>query len=120
MKIFKGRYGWETLAFSRNQDGSECKVYVETQFPKGEEPFGENIEGDLIFKTKDGKEKRCFLSCYQKRDGSTPVKLVFLKETKFIEQTTLREDNRDLLGHINNNKVVIEDELPFDEDDLPF
>lgn len=113
MKIFKGNYGWETVAYSKNQDGSECKVYVDTQFPKDEEPIEDLLEGELIFRTKEGVEKKCFLSCYAKRDGTTPVKLVFNKNKKIIEQTTLREDNRDLLGHINNNKIVIDDDLPF-------
>ena len=115
MKIFKGQYGWSTSAHSKNQDGTQNKVYVDTQFPKDEEPMGDYIEGKLIFRTTEGKEKECFLSSYKKKDGTTPIKLVILgKKPKIIEQTTLTGDGRDMMGHIDDNKVVIDsDELPF-------
>lgn len=113
MKIFKSNYGWSITAHSTNPDGTKNEVYLDTQFPKGEEPV-DTLEGDLIFRTKDGEEKKCFFSSYKKKDGTTPVKLVFNKSKTIIEQTTLTGDGRDMLGHIDNNKVVIE------EDNLPF
>ena len=112
MKIFKGKYNWQTLASSKNEDGSENKVYVDIQFPNGEEPI-DTLEGELYFKLNNGEYKKCFLSCYRKKDGSTPVKLVFNKSKTYIEQSTLTGDGKDMLGHIDNNVTIVDDELPF-------
>lgn len=112
MKIFKSQYGWSTSAHSKNKDGSENKVYVDVQFPREEEPTEESIEGKLIFKAKDGKETECFLSSYKKKDGSTPIKIVMLREPRQIQQSLTGTD-RDVLGHIDNNIHIESDELPF-------
>lgn len=114
MKIFKGNYGWSTSAHSKNPDGTDNKVYVDVQWPKDEEPLGDVVEGKLILRQEDGTERECFLSSYRKKDGTTPIKLVVLRNKVTIEQTTLSGDGKDLLGHYDNNKVVIDtDELPF-------
>lgn len=116
MKIFKGNYGWSTSAHSKNQDGSENKVYVDVQWPKGDEPMTDVVEGKLFFRSDDGTEKECFLSSYRKRDGSTPVKIVVLGKKRItFEQTSLTGTDRDVLGHYpTDNKVEIDvDELPF-------
>ena len=112
MKIYKGQYGWSTSAHSKNKDGSENKVYVDVQFPKGQEPTGETIDGKLIFKSNDGKETECFLSSYLKKDGTKPIKIVMLGKEKQIQQT-LTGDGRDVLGHYDSN-------ITFETDDLPF
>lgn len=119
MKIFKSKYGWSTTAHSKNQDGSKNTVYVEVGFPKSFQPNGEEMEGELVFKT-NGQEYPCFLSSYLKKDGSTPVKLVVMGHTKY-EQTSLSGDNRDVTGHtIVGNTWKDDSKVEIDTDELPF
>ena len=114
MKIFKSKYGWSTSAHSKNQDGTENKVYVDVQFPKDREPQGETLEGKLILKTAS-RESECFLSSYKRKDGTMQIKLVVMGNKATIEQTSLTGTDKDVVGHIvHDNKVVIETE------DLPF
>lgn len=114
MKIFKSKYNWSVSAHGKSLDGQEQKAYVDVQFPKGNEPEGDYLEGDLYFRDVFGRENKCFLSSYKKKDGTTQIKLVFLKKT-VLEQTTLSGDGRDATGHVaQDTKVVIEsEELPF-------
>ena len=116
MKIFKSKYNWSASAHSKNLDGTENKAYVDVQFPKDKEPEGDYIEGELIFRDVFGREHKCFLSSYRKKDASVQIKLVMMGDKKktVIEQTSLTGDDRDVVGHVQSNKVVIEsDELPF-------
>lgn len=123
MKIFRGKFGWSTSAHSKAKDGSKIEHYIDVGFRKGSEPDDDDLEGDLVFKTKDGSEIPCFLSCYVKKDGSKVTKLVLLDtqsdsdgrgvDTRKSVQTSLTGTDRDVLGHIDNN-------VKFDEEDLPF
>lgn len=118
MLIFKDKYGWSTTAHSKNKDGETTKAYLAVQFTNGYEPDGESLEGDLIFKDKEGREKSCFLSNYKKKDGTTALKLVILEggqkpKQTYARQQTLTGDDRDVLGHYDKNVVIDEDSLPF-------
>lgn len=115
MKIYRSRYGWSTTAHSKNKDGSQVQCYIEVGFRKDAEPH-EDLEGEMIFRTKDGEERPCFLSSYKKGDGSVVPKLVVLepKGPKKFEQTSLAGDV-DVTGHtLHDNQWEIKpDELPF-------
>lgn len=121
MKIYKGQYNYQTLAKSKNQDGSEIKLYIDVQFPKGEEPDELELDGDLIFRYK-GEDKKCFLSCYQKKDGSTVAKLVFNKsvvtERNMMSESGQRYEPRLNDGNSDMFGGNIDDGL--DPDDYPF
>lgn len=113
MKVFKGNYGWSTTAHSKNKEGKELKCYVDMQFAKSSDPNGNETEGDLLFRTKDGREYSCFFSSYEKKGIITP-KLVLMPMKQ--EQTALvGNDRRDMFGH----KQEINDE-EIDSDALPF
>lgn len=107
MKIFKGTFGWSTSAFSKNQnDGTENKLYVNVQFKKGTEPVVDSIEGNLFFRDKDGNERPCFLSSYQKKDSSIAPKIIIMGNE------THKSENAMMGG---NTPTVDGDQL-----DLPF
>ena len=115
MKIFKGNYGYSFLAKGKED---EKGTFVSVQFPKEENILSEEIDGKLYFE-HDGIKRDCFVTTYPKKDGTFGIKIVmsadggFKRRTTF-EQTTLRGDGRDLTGHFDDNKVVIEtDDLPF-------
>ena len=115
MKLFKGNYGYSFLA-KGNED--EKGTFINVQMPKDENVNAEEIEGKLFFE-HDGIKRECFVTTYPKKDGSYGIKIVMssnggFKRRTTIEQTTLTGDGRDLTGHFDNNRVVIED------DDLPF
>ena len=111
MKIYKGQFGWNIPAHSKNMDGSEVKSYVIAQFPKGREPMGDYLEGELIFKSVDGKEYNCFLSCYVSKDGSIKNKLVLMDEQRKAKQQPLTsDDNTDMFG---GKSHIDQEELPF-------
>lgn len=77
MKIYKGQYGFSTSANSKTTDGKAIKHYISVQFKKGTEPSGE-LEGNLIFKDSNGVERPCFLSSYEKKDGSVATKIIIM------------------------------------------
>jgi len=78
MKIYKSKFGWSTTAHSKTMTGEEIKNYVDVGFKKGYEPNVEELEGNLIFKDKDGNERVCFLTSYMKHDGSKCLKLMIM------------------------------------------
>lgn len=121
MKIFRGKYNYQTLAKSKGLDGSETKLYIDVQFPKGEEPDELEIEGDLIFRI-NGEDKRCFISCFQRNDGSVAAKLVFNKmaitESNMMDENGKRYEPRLNDGSTDMFGANIDADL--DPDDLPF
>lgn len=116
MKIYKGEYGWSASAHNKEKD---IKHYVDFQFPKNDEPMGDYVEGDLIFRLPNGKESNCFLSSYKKKDGSVHTKVVVmgaknpLQENVIHEQQTLTGTNKDVTGHLDPQIVIDTDDLPF-------
>ena len=115
MKIFKSKYGWSTTAHSNTQSGEKIRNFVDCQFKKGEEPIGEEIEGELIFRGADGVERDCFFSSYLKQ-GEPVAKLVLIhKKPEKKVQTTLSGDMRTADGHLDPNYsvTITEEELPF-------
>lgn len=121
MKIYKNEFGWSTSAHNKEKG---IKYYVDFQFPRNDEPMGDYVEGDLIFRLPNGKESNCFLSSYKKKDGSVHAKVVVmgnkqpLQRNELNVQQTLGGSNRDITGHIDPKVNMVLDE--FDEDDLPF
>lgn len=123
MKIFKGKYGWSTSAHSKDKDGNEIKCYLDTQFKKGTEPIIEAIEGDLIFREKDGTEWTAFFSSYMKQNVALP-KIVLMPAgskpreiPKNVQSPLMGSDDRDIFHRKPQDQpqdVVIDtDELPF-------
>ena len=114
MKVFKGNYGWSTTAHSKNKEGKELKCYVDMQFAKSSYPDGNETEGDLLFRTKDGREYSCFFSSYESKGNVVP-KLVLMPvgaESKPEQKPLTGDDGRDMFGR--KQEVVIEsEELPF-------
>ena len=124
MKIYRkewndGRVEWSFSA--NNQEKGVKDFYVQVQFPRGDEPTGDYIEGDLIFRLPNGKESPCFLSSYKKNNGEVRPKLVMfknkqpLRENLVQEQQSLTGNNRDLTGHIDPKITIDPDDM-----DLPF
>ena len=123
MKLFRGKYGWSTLTKS-NQEGTINKLYMNVQFPKFEEPLGDELDGELFFRTDNGEEKKCFITNYQKQDGTLSFKLVFNKEQTEPNETNMMQDNSeryqtklsdgesDMFG-AKTNDIVDDEDLPF-------
>lgn len=112
MKLFKGNYGWSTSAHSKTKEGKELKCYIDTQFAKHSEPDGTDIDGDLVFRSKGGKEFTCFFSSYEKKGIITP-KLVLMPTDAKREQTSLtRDDGKDMFGR-KQDLTIDPEELPF-------
>ena len=121
MKIFRGKYNYQTLAKSKSQDGSETKLYIDVQFPKNEEPDELELDGDLIFRYK-GEDKKCFISCYQKNDGSTVAKLVFNKSS-VTEHNMMDDKGKRYEPKLNDGDTDMfgaSIDADIDPDDLPF
>ena len=78
MKIYQGKYGYQTTAHSKDLGGNENKCYIDVQFKRGTEPQTE-IEGDLFFKGNDGTVRKCFLTSYRNRNGEVKPKLMVLE-----------------------------------------
>ena len=122
MKIFKNKYDkWETTAHFTTQSGSQIKNYIEVGFKKGFEPTGNEIEGELIYRTEDGTERPCFFSGYQKKDGTVVPKLIVMHPSLFGNgkreekqvQTSLTGTRETVDGHIDGELIIDESELPF-------
>jgi hypothetical protein len=111
MKIYKSKYGWSTTAHSKTKEGEKIECYQECQFKMGEEPAADEIEGDLIFRGKDGIERSCFFSSYNSKEG-VKSKLVLILP-KPDEQIVLNDGKRDVLGHTMNDVIIDTEELPF-------
>ena len=121
MRIYKNEFGWSTSAHNKQKN---IKYYVDVQFPEGAEPMGDYADADLVLRFPNGEEKECFLSSYQKKDGSVHPKIVVLKEKQPLlrnelnVQQTLGGGNRDLTGHIDPKVTMTMGD--FKDDDLPF
>ena len=118
MKIYKNEFGWSASAHNKEK---EIKHYVDFQFPRNDEPMGDYVEGDLIFRLPNGKESNCFLSSYKKKDGSVHTKVVVmgvkqpLQDNSLNVQQSLTGTNRDITGHLDPKVTIDPDDL-----DLPF
>lgn len=120
MKIFKSQYGWSTTAHSKSKDGEQMRCFMDCQFKRDEEPIGDEIEGELIFRGADGTERNCFFSSYPKQGVMIP-KLVLMGHTSYQKrgtsdtqksvQTVLSDGKKDILGHT---------EVEIDPEELPF
>ena len=121
MRIFKNEFGWSASAHNKQKN---IKYYVDVQFPEGAEPMGDYADADLVLRFPNGEEKECFLSSYQRKDGSSHPKIVVLKNKQPLhrnelnEQTTLTGNGRDMVGHMDQNTVRMADLIK--DDDLPF
>lgn len=114
MKIYKTEYGWSTSAHGKAKDGSKIECYLEANFKRDHEPLEKEIEGELIFKEKNGKEWRVFPSSFIKKGNPVPKIVLLPMDDKPVQyQQTLTTDGRDMMGHIDNSVVVNPDELPF-------
>ena len=123
MKIFKDKFGnWETTAHFHTQTGAPVKNYLEVGFKKGSEPAGDSYEGELILRSPDGTERPCFFSGYKKKNDEIVTKMVVLMPSKFGEpkvdtpknvQTSLTGTKETVDGHIDQELVIDESELPF-------
>ena len=112
MKVYRGQYGWSTTAHSKTKEGEEIKYYLDAQFKQGTEPK-QDIEGELIFREKGGKEWKAFFSSYLRKGVPTP-KIVLLPTMQ--EQTPLVDNNdKDLFHrtHKTEDVVIDPEELPF-------
>ncbi len=122
MKIFKGKYGWSTSAHSKNKEGEQMRCFLDCQFKRDEEPIGEDIEGELIFREADGTERSCFFSSYLKQGVMIP-KLVLMghtskpvkekSDTQNSVQTVLTDGKKNILGRNEPELVIDPAELPF-------
>ena len=110
MKLFKGNFGWSTTAHSKTKDGKELKHYFDVSFAKVCEPETNELDGDLIFRTKDGKEYSCFFSSFEKK-GLIEAKMVMMP-VKEVQTPLTRDDGRDMFGR--------KQEVKIDTDALPF
>lgn len=113
MKIYKSKFGWSTTAHSKTMEGEKIECYLDTQFQKGYEPMGEDIEGKLIFRDNNGVERDCFFTSYRKKDGTVHPKLFVMGTKLKDQQMPLGGGDRDLTGHFDNNVTINTDDLPF-------
>ena len=108
MKIFKNKYDkWETTAHFTTQSGSQIKNYIEVGFKKGFEPTGNEIEGELIYRTEDGTVVPKLIVMHPSLFGDGKK-----AEPKNV-QTSLTGNRDTVDGHIDNNITIDTQELPF-------
>ena len=123
MKIYKAKYGWSTSAHSKDMNGNDIKCFLDTQFKKGTEPIMESIEGDLIFRDKDGTEWTAFFSSYLKQGQSVP-KMVLMPAgskpkviPKNVQGPLVGNDGRDMF-HVKREPKP--EDVVIDPEQLPF
>ena len=127
MKFFKDNYGnWKTTAHFHTKSGQQVKNYMEIGFQNGSEPGGENYEAELILRSPDGTERPCFFSGYKKKNDEIVMKMVVLvpgiygdqrreepKEEPKNVQTSLTGTRETVDGHIDQELIIDEKDLPF-------
>lgn len=75
-KIYKGKYGHQVLCSNTDQNGNKTSCYIPVSYKKDLAVPDGDYEGELVFKTSDGVEHSCFLTCYTNKDGQVLPKLV--------------------------------------------
>ena len=89
MKIFRGKYNWQTTAHGREINGEEIKCWFDISFVRESEPVGESLDGKLIFRSDDGTEREAFFSSYRKNDGTIIPKMVLKKPVDVVAKTSM-------------------------------
>lgn len=110
MKIFKGNYGWSTSAHSKNKEGKDLKCYLDIQFAKRSDPEGTDIEGDLIFTSKDGRKWTGFFSSYESKGLINPKLVLMPVEEKAEQIPMIDSQGNDMFMR---NVDISTEELPF-------
>ena len=113
MKIFKSKYAFQTTAHSNNPDGSVNKCYLDVNFARGTEPEGE-LEGDLILRV-NGKERKCFFSCYRTHNGDLKPKLVVMGDTQKSGYSTASTGSQNRPDTQSWSLDLSPEDFPFDE-----
>ena len=108
MKVFKGKYGWETVAHNKLQNGEDLKYYMPVQFRRGQEPMSDSI---------DITPTVWWLSCYLSQSSTRPKLFISEWNETFprYEDGFKPQSMSDYLG-----KEEEEPEINIEQEELPF
>lgn len=73
------------------------------------EPIDEETEGILVFKEKNGPERECFFSSYEKQGMMIPKLVIMPPKFEKHSQMSLTGTDKDVVGYTE----IKPEELPF-------
>lgn len=103
---FRSGFYYTTNFYDKTMDGEELRRTVNIDFQKGLEP-DDNLEGDLYFRTNDGKEYLVLCKAFKKNDGTIEPKFFFWTK----EQSEMNRNSNDSIQSFDDE--ANDDDLPF-------
>ena len=108
-------YGWYAKVVTKDMGGNELTDYINFTFKRGTEPINLNdygaYEGELIFRNRDGSERRIF-PIVKSYNDKTFIDFMLLEEQPPIELKGYSNAPTGLREYDEKTKIEME-ELPF-------